>query len=109
MKLKLSKKQTDSLRTAMLKEQQTKQAFNIARQQAAEAENNRIALMEIVIESHGEDPDKIAGKSVSLSADGYLTFGENGHASKRIKESLKRGAIKRAAKKSEKVPMKNSK
>jgi len=99
MKLKLTKKQSDSLRAALLKEQQTKQAFNIARAQAADAENSRMTLLELVIESHGLDPETVANKPLNLTQEGVLTFGENGTASDRIKKELNRGALKSAAQK----------
>lgn len=102
MKLKLSKKQADAFRAALLKEQQTKQAFNIARQQAAEAENSRMNLLDVILDVHNVDVTKVNGQSMNLSADGVLTFGENGNASKRIKETLKRGATKKKLSKTSK-------
>lgn len=110
-KIKLTAKQQKNLKAAIVREQQSAQAFRMAQSQAGEAANHRQIILEMVLEAHGEEMPTEEVK-INLSEDGYLTIGENGQASSRIKKELQRGAVKRAAhanKSAKVVPMKTAK
>lgn len=93
MKIKLSPKQLKNLQDAIAREAQANQAFQIARNAAAEAANHRQSMMEVIFEAHGHEIPQ-DGSKLNLSADGYLTFGENGKASDNIKKRLKNAEAK---------------